>query len=184
MMNLGMLRDVLVENDGEPLQLLDDSVALVENCAHDIRTLAYLLHPPRLDASGLVGGLSEYASGLSSRTDIRIRVEAGADFGRLFGELEAVLFRVAQESLVNVVRHSGSDSATIRLRRNATKVVLEIEDYGHGMPSGAADMSGVNGVGIAAMRERLHHFGATLEIKSDSGGTTVRAVVPLSGGGH
>ena len=181
MMNLGALRDALALLDVKRVQSLDDSIALVENSVNEIRTLSYVLHPPRLDEIGLPGALSEYAAGLDKRADIRIRVEAAEDFGRLPEELEFVLFRVAQESLANAVRHSQSDAATIRLARKDSGIVLEIEDYGRGMPAGNAQEPGAYGVGIAGMRERLQHLGGRLEIQSGRAGTIFRAVLPWKG---
>ena len=181
MLNLGRLRDALPPLDAQPAQILEDSAALVENCAHEIRTLSYVLHPPRLDELGLPGGLAEYAAGLGRRADIRIRVEAAPDFGRLTEEMEIVLFRVAQESLGNVLRHADSDTATIRLAKKDGSVVLEIEDDGRGLPPGDATQPGAGGVGIAGMRERLQYLGGKLEIESSDRGTTVRAILPLKG---
>ena len=172
-MNLGALQESLAPGDAKAARILEDSIALVENSVNDIRTLSYVLHPPRLDETGLAGGLAEYAAGFTTRTDTRIHVEAERDFGRLAEDVEIVLFRVAQEGIANVLRHSRSDTATIRLARKDGNVVLEIEDYGRGM----AD-AGARGVGITGMRERLQQLGGRLEIESDSGGTIVRAVLP------
>ncbi len=179
MMNLGTLRDTLTSPDLKRVQMLDDIIALVENSANDIRTLSYVLHPPRLEEMGLPGALTEYAAGLGRRADIRIRVDAAKDFGRLPEELELVLFRVAQESLVNAVRHSHSDAATIRLARTDWRAMIEIEDFGCGMPPDDAAQPGAYGVGIIGMRERVQHLGGELEVESDAGGTIVRAMLPL-----
>ncbi len=172
-MNLGVLQESLAPGDTKAARILEDSIALVENSVNDIRTLSYVLHPPRLDETGLVGGLAEYAAGFTSRTDTRIHVEADRDFGRLAEDVEIVLFRVVQEAIANVLRHSKSDTAIIRLARRGARVVLEIEDFGRGM----AD-AGARGVGITGMRERLQQLGGRLEIESDSGGTIVRAELP------
>jgi PAS domain S-box-containing protein len=176
-MNLGLLQESLAPGDTKAARILADSIALVENSVNDIRTLSYVLHPPRLDETGLAGAIAEYAAGVTSRTDTRIRVEVAADFGRLAEQTEIALFRVVQESLANVLRHSGSDIATVRLAHEDGSVVLEIEDHGRGMADAAA-----RGVGITGMRERLQHLGGRLEIESDSGGTIVRAVLPLREG--
>ena len=173
-MNLGALHESLAPGNPKAARILADSIALVENSVNDIRTLSYVLHPPRLDETGLAGALAEYAAGFTTRTDTRIRVEIAPDFGRLPEDMEIVLFRVVQEGIANVLRHAGSDTATIRLARDEENVVLEIEDYGRGMVE-----AGARGVGIAGMRERLQHLGGRLEMESDSGGTIVRAVLPL-----
>ena len=173
-MNLGMLQESLAPGDTKAAHILADSIALVENCVNEIRTLSYVLHPPRLDETGLAGVLAEYAAGFNNRADTRIRVEVAPDFGRLREDMEIALFRIVQEAVSNVLRHAQSDTATIRLAREGDGVVLEIEDYGRGM--GAA---GARGVGIAGMRERLQHLGGRLEIESDASGTIVRATLPL-----
>ena len=181
LLNLGTLRDALPELAAEPEQILEDSVALLENSANDIRTLSYALHPPRLDEMGLAGGLAEYAAGLSKRAGVRIHVEAEPDFGRLPENIEHALFRVAQESLSNVVRHSQSDTAIVRLARQGANLVLEIEDHGRGLPLDLVTRTGARGVGLAGMRERMQHLGGWLELTSGPRGTTVRAVLPGNG---
>jgi PAS domain S-box-containing protein len=178
LLNLGTLRDSLPELGAVPAQVIDDSVALLENSANDIRTLSYALHPPRLDELGLPGALAEYAAGLGKRSGVRIRVEAEPDFGRLREDQEHALFRVAQESLGNVVRHSESDSASVRLAWQGANIVVTIEDHGRGLPPDLQTRRGAQGVGILGMRERLQHLGGRLEIVSGEGGTTVVAVLP------
>ena len=173
-MNLGALRELLASGDTKAARILEDTIALVENSVNDIRTLSYVLHPPRLDETGLTGALAEYAAGFTTRTDTRIRVEVAPDFGRLPEDMEIVLFRVVQEAIANVLRHAQSDTATIRLAHGAGSVVLEIEDYGRGMAGARA-----HGVGIVGMRERLQQLGGRIEIESDSGGTIIRAMLPL-----
>lgn len=174
MMNLEMLRETPAARDADAARIVEDTLALVENSVNEIRTLSYVLHPPRLDEMGLFGALTEFAAGFTNRTDTRIRVEPAPDFGRLPEELEIVLFRIAQEAIANVLRHSESDTATIRLAREDGDAVLEVEDHGRGMAQ-----AGPRGVGIAAMRERLQPLGGRLEIESGASGTTVRAVLPL-----
>ncbi len=173
-MNLGTLQELIAPGDSRAARILEDSIALVENSVNDIRTLSYVLHPPRLDEMGLAGALAEYAAGFTTRTDTRIRVEVAPDFRRLSEDIEIVLFRVVQEGIANVLRHAQSDAATIRLAHRAGSVVLEIEDYGRGMAGASA-----HGVGIVGMRERLQQLGGRFEIESDSGGTIIRAMLPL-----
>ncbi len=173
-MSLGTLLESLPQGVAKSPDILADCIALVENAANDIRTLSYVLHPPRLDEAGLAGALAEYAAGLSNRTDTRITVEAARDFGRLPADTELALFRVMQEAVSNVLRHSRSGSAVIRLSLAEGRVVLEVEDFGRGLGAG-----GGPGVGIAGMRERLQHLGGRLEIESDATGTIVRAILPM-----
>lgn len=172
MMNLSLLQDSPGEKTTERLA---DSQALLENCAHEIRTLSYLLHPPMLDDTGLVGAFREYAAGFSQRTGIAVNVEAPPDLGRQSQASEIALFRVVQESLGNVLRHSRSTSASIRVALAAGHIVLEVADAGCGLPSGALP----RGVGISGMRERLQRLGGRLELDSSRAGTTVRGILPL-----
>ena len=182
LMNLALLQDHLGKsNDLVASQIIADSAALLENSIHELRTLAYLAHPPRLDDSGLAGALREYVSGFSQRTGIRVAVEMADAFPRLPEPLEMALFRVVQESLANVLRHSGSATALLRLATTGGAVTLEIADQGCGFALDARPPA--PGVGIPGMRERLQYCGGRLEVASGSAGTTVRAVLPVPEGG-
>lgn len=182
-MNIGTVRQRLAGNDAGADRMLEDSLALIEQSVRDLRTLAYLLHPPMLDELGLDGALRQYAEGFSQRSGIRTTVEIAPGGERLSAAVEAALFRVAQESLGNVRRHSQSPVATIRLARSPGEVVLEISDEGTGLPRGAAGEKGAApGVGIAGMHERLRQLGGRLVLESNGHGTAVRAVLPLAGG--
>ena len=182
LMNLALLQDHLGKsNDLVASQIIADSAALLENSIHELRTLAYRAHPPRLDDSGLAGALREYASGFSQRTGIRVAVEMADAFPRLPEPLEMALFRVVQESLANVLRHSGSATALLRLATTGGAVTLEIADQGCGFALDARPPA--PGVGIPGMRERLQYCGGRLEVASGSAGTTVRAVLPVPEGG-
>jgi len=157
--------------------------ALMGQMSREIRTLSFLLHPPLLDELGLVSALKEYILGFSERSGIDTQFYLLSEFGRLPQPVETALFRVVQESLTNIQRHSGSASAKIRLRRESSTVVLEVTDFGHGMrsrsngnvPSGEVRL----GVGIPGMHERILQLGGRLEIDSSSSGTTVRATILL-----
>jgi PAS domain S-box-containing protein len=155
-------------------QLVADSLGLLDRALHEIRTFTYLLHPPLLEALGLAGAVRDYSSGFAERSGVRTTVDAEGFTGRLPPAMELALFRVVQESLGNVHRHSGSDCARIRLERDAQEVRLEIQDNGRGMPADARA-----GVGLAGMRERLRQLGGRLEVGSDAEGTTVLASLPL-----
>lgn len=180
MMNLELLREDPGSRDKKADEMLADCLALLENSASDIRKLSYIIHPPRLDETGLAGALVEYAAGFSRRADVRVRVECVRDFARLPEDVELALFRVVQEGLANVLRHSGSDTATVRLAIADRRIVLEVIDQGRGLPPEMLSGSpGARGVGIAAMRERVQHFRGTFELVSSELGTTVRAVLPL-----
>lgn len=161
---------------------LEDSLAIVDQCLSEMRTLSYLLHPPLLDEIGLAPALRWYVNGFSARSGIKVSLQIAADIGRLSSDIETALFRVIQESLGNVHRHSGSKTATIKLRRARDDVVLTIADSGGGVGTASPAESGEEirslGVGIAGMSARLRQLGGTLEVRSSHRGTTVRAVVP------
>ena len=162
---------------------LTESISLAEQSITEIRTLSYLLHPPFLDETGLLSALRWYAAGFAERSGITVDLELPESFERLPLDTETALFRIVQESLINIHRHAGSETARIRLRRDAETLVLEIEDRGHGIPNASLKhiMSGggVVGVGIAGMSERIEQLGGRLEITSSDRGTTVRVRLPL-----
>ena len=182
-MNLGRLQESIEGRDPKHDNLLADSLAILTECGREIRTLSYVLHPQLLDELGLVGALQHYVEGFSARSGLRVELEAESNRGSLPVAIETVLFRVVQESLANVLRHSGSSSATVRLRHNDGCLELTVADRGRGLPVAFLGSNGGKarlGVGIAGMRERLRHFDGRLEFSSNASGTTVRATVPLS----
>jgi PAS domain S-box-containing protein len=160
---------------------IDDSQNLVQQLNKEIRTTSYLLHPPLLDDNGLPEAIRWYAEGLTERSNLRVELNIAEDFGRLPNDMELAMFRVVQECLTNIHRHSGSKTAMIRLSRRAVAVALEIEDGGCGIPT--AKLDGINaqraGVGIAGMRERIRHFKGVLSVHSDSAGTRVSVILPI-----
>jgi signal transduction histidine kinase len=162
---------------------LTESMSLAEQSMTEVRTLSYLLHPPLLDEAGLLSALRWYAAGFADRSGIEVDLDLPASFERLPRDTETALFRIVQESLFNIHRHAGSQTARIRLQRDAETLVLEIDDRGHGIPDGSLEqiMSGGGGVGvgIAGMSERMEQLGGSLEITSGDHGTTVRARLPL-----
>ena len=173
---------------------LRESCALIEQSQREIRTVSYLLHPPMLDELGLPAALRWFCGGFAKRTEIAVDLDIAPDVDRMSLELEAALFRVAQESLTNVHRHSGSTKVRLGLRLSdppgaAPSVRLEIEDDGRGMPADIDERPGSTtrshdlqnmGIGLAGMRERVRQFGGWLDIDSTARGTTVRVTVPLS----
>jgi len=172
------------EHLGEDEQnALVESLSLAEQSMTEIRTLSYLLHPPFLDEAGLLSALRWYVAGFAERSGIDVDLDLPESFGRLARDTETALFRIVQESLINIHRHAGSKTAHIRLQRDAETLVLEIDDRGHGIPNASLEhiMSGggVVGVGIAGMSERMEQLGGSLEITSGDQGTTVRARLRL-----
>jgi signal transduction histidine kinase/ABC-type uncharacterized transport system substrate-binding protein len=180
----------LLQNHFRPsdvLRILNECRALSQQSLDELRTLSYLLHPPMLDQAGLVFALEWYIDGFIKRSGIRVGLVVSPDLSRLQPEIEIALFRVVQECLINIHRHSGSSTAEIRLERQGGRMVLEVKDQGRGLPANgevgeAADIVSI-GVGIPGMRQRLSQLGGSLEIETGDQGTTVRAVVPLEKGG-
>jgi two-component system, NarL family, sensor kinase len=162
---------------------LTESISLAEQSITQVRTLSYLLHPPFLDETGLLAALRWYAAGFAARSGITVDLDLAESVERLPLDTETALFRIVQESLTNIHRHAGSETARIRLRRDADMLVLEIEDRGHGIANASLEhiTSGEGvGVGIGGMRERIEQLGGRLEITSSAQGTTVRARLPLA----
>ena len=183
-MLLGRVRDTVPESAKSTVSQLDD---MLRQSVDDVRTVSYLLHPPLLDEAGLNLALRHYVDGLCQRSSLAIDLAVSPDIGRLPSDMEMALFRVVQEALTNVSRHSGSTTARINLRRGMAKgqhaVILSIEDAGKGMTlrrpgRGPLMPRPVRGVGLASMRERLRQIGGWLDIESEVGRTVVTAVVP------
>lgn len=157
---------------------------LIEKLNQDIRTTSYLLHPPLLDESGIAAALPWYGRGLAERSGLDIRVSVSEDVGRLSQDMELVIFRVVQECLTNVHRHSGSKTASIRVVRDEEEIRVEVADQGKGMtPERLAEIQTQGtGVGIPGMRERVRQFGGRMKIESNGAGTTVSITFPLGTG--
>ena len=162
------------------VQKVEESEKLVQMLHKELRTTSYLLHPPLLDEAGLASAINWYVQGLAERSGMAIEFDSSENFGRQPRELELVIFRVVQESLTNIVRHSESDRAFIRISCDKDTITTQIEDYGKGMSAEklAAVRSGESGLGIRAMRERLRPFGGELQITSSNSGTQVLVTIP------
>jgi two-component system NarL family sensor kinase len=162
----------------EQAGLVSESVALAEEVRTQLRTISYLLHPPLLDELGLASGLRVLIEGFSERSGIEARLEIDDNFSRLPSEVEISIYRIVQECLTNIHRHSGSPTARIRVERHAAGIEVEVEDNGKGM----TDEKNISrrGVGLSGMRERARQMGGTLEIKSNGKGTIVIARLPFS----
>jgi PAS domain S-box-containing protein len=182
---LGQLRGSIPSEERKARRFLSECKALAEGCIRKVRTLSYLLHPPMLDAAGLNDTIRDYVKGFTRRSGIQVELELSPRVGRLSRDIELALFRVVQESLTNIQRHSGSPRAKIRVHRNS-ELTLEITDFGRGLS--AAKQIGKDearlevGVGIRSMQERAELIGGRLEIDSTRHGTTVRLTIPLRGG--
>jgi PAS domain S-box-containing protein len=162
---------------------LTDSVDLVERCMAEIRTLSYLLHPPLLDEMGLRSAIVSYVEGFAARSGIRVEVKIPDDLGRLSPEVETAIFRVVQQSLANIHRHSDSRVAEIRFATQTDRITVEICDEGHGIPrEKLADFQSgkyLFGVGIAGMRERIRDMQGQFDIRSGETGTTIAITLPI-----
>src|ERR1700674_1828931 len=152
---------------------VNDSAALVQELSREVRTISHLLHPPLLDEVGLSSALHLYVEGFAERSKIKVDLEIPVDFGRLSRESETTIFRVVQECLTNIHRHSASQVARIHIYRSENEVRVEVQDEGKGMsPAKRLEMesTGTAGVGIRGMQERLRQLGGTLEIDSGRNG--------------
>jgi PAS domain S-box-containing protein len=160
---------------------LDDTQNLLQQLNKEIRTTSYLLHPPLLDDNGLRHAIDWYMEGLSERSDLKIDLDVSENFGRLPEDLELAIFRIVQEALTNIHRHSGSKTGTIRLSRDNGRVLLEIQDHGRGISVEklAAIKAQRTGVGIAGMRERVLHLKGEMDIQSNDGGALISVTLPL-----
>ncbi len=171
--------DIPVSNGASSAANLQFLIAQVNQ---EIRTMSYLLYPPLLDEVGLKSALAEYVHGFAQRSRIEVSLDVPSDLGRLDRDLELCLFRIVQECLTNIHRHSESPTASIRIAYEGGALTLEVRDRGKGM-SGEKPTEiqfRVSGVGIRGMRERVRHFGGDIRFKTDDTGTTVFVHIPVS----
>jgi PAS domain S-box-containing protein len=182
-MNLGIVQAQAHKLDSFGARAVSENAVLVEQVSREIRTISHLLHPPLLEVAGLASALRWYVDGFSERSSIKVDLEIPSDFGRLPDELEIAIFRIIQECLTNIHRHSGSTTATIRLHQAGDRLTVQVQDSGKGIPREKQHElieSGRGGVGFAGMRERLRRLSGTLEIKSDGSGTMVTASLKVA----
>jgi PAS domain S-box-containing protein len=179
-MNLGILSVKEPNLSPETREELRTSTEMLEECVKEVRTISYLLYPPMLEEMGLKSAISWYLDGLKQRSEIEIRFNAPKNFKRLDRGVELALFRVLQEGLTNVYKHSGTSKVDIELSRSNGVVTLELRDYGKGVPPAIlAEREGnVAGVGLRGMNERMRQLGGKLTIAAAKPGTLVQATVP------
>ena len=179
-MNLARLAEDAKHNPAQLAKDVKDVQDLVQHLTQEIRTTSYLLHPPMLDESGLSYALGWYVQGLTERSELDIDLEIPENFERLSPEMELVIFRLIQECLTNVHRHSGSKTALIRVGREADNIHVEVQDHGRGMSQERVDevQSQGTGVGIRGMRERVRQVHGELTIESNALGTRISATFP------
>jgi PAS domain S-box-containing protein len=182
---IGQLRTAIPSAERKTTELLSECKVLADRCIRDVRTLSYLLHPPVLDQAGLGDAIRDYVEGFAKRSGIQVKLELSPSLGRMARDVELALFRVVQEALTNVQRHSGSQQAKIQIHRNSD-LTMEISDLGRGLSAGVH--SGKEpprlkiGVGIPSMQERVKLIGGRFDMESTGHGTTVRVTIPLGGG--
>jgi two-component system, NarL family, sensor kinase len=179
-MNLFSLEQDLGPKDPKLNKIAVSSVELVDDLSRQLRTMSHLLHPPLLDEAGLASALKWCVEGFAERSSIRVNLQLDQKLPRLSQELETAIFRIVQESLTNIHRHSGSASAAIRLRHESGNTRVEIEDAGHGIEHFDArrNLPVRVGVGVQGMQERVRQLRGQFEMKSGPRGTTVVIVLP------
>ncbi|MGA8273999.1 MAG: ATP-binding protein [Candidatus Sulfotelmatobacter sp.] len=177
-MNISIVQTQSHKLDTAGARAVSENAMLVEEVSREIRTISHLLHPPLLDVAGLVSALRWYVDGFSERSKIKVDLDIPADFGRLPDEVEIAIFRIVQECLTNIHRHSGSVTAAIGLYKDTDRLTVQVRDNGKGIPKERQRElleSGRAGIGFGGMRERLRQLDGSLEIQSEGTGTTVIA---------
>jgi signal transduction histidine kinase len=179
-MNLFSLEQDLRMKDPALGKVAVSSVELVDDLSKQLRTMSHLLHPPLLDEAGLASALKWYFEGFAERSNIRVDLELDSKLPRLSQEMETAIFRIVQESLTNIHRHSGSASAAIRVSHDSGKTRVEIEDTGRGIDQFDAkrNLPIKLGVGVQGMQERVRQLRGQFELQSSPRGTKVAIVLP------
>jgi PAS domain S-box-containing protein len=182
-MNIAVVQAQSQKLDSMGARAVSENATLVEEVSREIRTISHLLHPPLLDVAGLASALRWYVDGFSERSQIKVELEISSDFPRLSDDVEITIFRIVQECLTNIHRHSGSATAAIRVLREGNRLSIQVRDKGKGISKEKQrDLaaSGRGGVGFGGMRDRLRQFGGTLDIQSDGTGCVVNAVLKVA----
>ena len=183
---IGMKLDRLIRESTQASPDISKSAVaiqgLIQQLSQDIRTTSYLLHPPLLDESGLSAALAWYVRGLAERSGLDLKLSVSENLERLPQNMELVIFRLVQECLTNIHRHSGSKSGSIRIARDSEGVSIRIEDQGKGIPAErlAEIQSRGSGVGIRGMRERVSQLNGQMQIESDGQGTAIVFRLPVA----
>jgi PAS domain S-box-containing protein len=188
LLHLSYVKKVLAQTSGPVSEALDEAISIAEDSLREIRTMSYVLHPPLLDQSGLRSALRWLVNGFTKRSGIDVHLEFLGPQERLPTVMESAIFRIVQEALTNIHRHSGASRASIRVERTKDEVVAEIRDQGVGIwqdtqqvQAVAADQMDEMGLGIMGMRELLCQLKGDLSIQSSSSGTAIIARIPHHG---
>jgi len=183
-MNNGLICQQAAKLDPPATDALQQNSELIEQLSKETRTISHLLHPPLLDEIGLLPAIRMFTERFSERSNVKVTVDLSPEIGRLPPTTEISIFRIVQECLTNVYRHSESKTALIRICPARDKsLIIQVSDEGKGMPfdSRVSMLIGNNhGVGLSGMRERVRELGGTVEIQSNHKGTTVTALLPLA----
>lgn len=173
----------ILQIDPDAEELLRDAILLSQKASDDTRTLSYLLYPPTLDYAGLTSALEWYVDGFTQRSKVQVDLKISLGPNRLGEAVERALFRVVQESLTNIFRHSGSETARVRITLDSGLVQMEVSDDGKGIPDEILatlnSSGGQLGVGIRGMRERVRQLGGWLQIRSQPSGTKILVTLPV-----
>jgi signal transduction histidine kinase len=158
-----------------------ETAEMIDRAIQQIRSLSHLLHPPLLDEVGLLSALRWYLEGLTKRSGIETFLEVQPqEFPRLAADLETAIFRIVQEALTNVFRHSQASHSHVRLLRNENNVVVEIRDDGKGLAEDTTKFRpGTVGIGIGGMRQRVEEFGGELRLTNANPGAVVEVIIPV-----
>jgi PAS domain S-box-containing protein len=182
-LHLARLAESEAASDPAVRESVEESITLTDRSIAEIRTLSYLLHPPMIEEAGLLASLRSYAQGFEERSGIKVALDLPEELDRLPRKLESALFRIVQEGLTNIQRHSGSAVAVIRIEKQQESLHLEIEDGGRGMPQDFRrdeSMLAVLGVGLAGMQERVRELAGQIQIQSRDSGTIISITLPIS----
>jgi len=176
--------DLLSTTEGRQAAVASECSEIVDKCLTETRTISHLLHPPLLDEAGLRSALQWYVEGFAQRSDIQVNLDLPAELGRLDTDIETALFRVVQEALTNVHRHSSASEVDIHLLVDTKHIQLDVSDNGKGIPKDrlqrVLESGSGTGVGLAGMRERVRDSGGSMEIKSGDAGTTIIISIPIT----
>jgi signal transduction histidine kinase len=180
---LHSLQQEIGEERPELGKFAKDSLQLLEELSQELRTVSHLLHPPLLDDTGLPSAMRAYIEGLRERSGIMVELEIDPNLGRLSEDVEAMAFRIVQESLTNVHRHARTRTARVQINCGPQKVTIQVQDKGQGIP-GFTSIDDPNlkiGLGIQGMRERVRQLKGQFNIESGASGTTLTAALPING---
>jgi signal transduction histidine kinase len=182
-MNIGLVQNQAHKLTPEAAAAANQNYELVQQISKEIRTISQLLHPPLLDEIGLLSSLRAYADGFAERSRVKVTVDFPGRMEEVPHDMELPIFRIVQECLTNVYRHSESPTAYIKITPTPGQIAVQVRDEGKGIPveNRNAAMNGKShGVGLSGMRERVRELGGSLEVESGEKGTTVTARLPVA----